>query len=144
MKNAWRRISHQGLKSTKLFSEHWDFQARRCMFYGKRPWTTIELTQKASLRQMLNIQPGPANWLCSSYATFCAVRLCLIVFNLLQLHFAFIRVCGSSISDNTLVEPLLRRIIRSAGNTRMPGRVTGYVRERSILVWTVITLCAEN
>lgn len=64
--------------------------------------------------------------------------------NLLQLHLAVIRVCGSSILDNALVEPIPRRVIGSPANTRMPGRVTGYVRERSILVWTVITLCAEN
>lgn len=99
---------------------------------------------EASLRQMFNIQPGPASCLCSSYTTFCAVHLCLIVFNLLQLHFAVIRVCGSSISDNTLVKPILRRFIRSCANARTPGRVTGYVREWSILAWTVITLCAEN
>lgn len=82
----------------------------------------------------LNIQPGPANCLSPSYTRFCAVCLCLIAFNLLQLPFAVTRVSGSIILDNRLVEPILRRVIRSPANTRMPGRVAGYVGERSIQV----------
>lgn len=67
------------------------------------------------------------------YVPCCAP--CLIVFNLLQLHFAVIRVCGSRILGNTLLEPILRRVRRSPTNTRMPG---------SFLIWTVVTLHVEN